>query len=65
MRFGTRCRWERDVLLYAPTFTGLRVGAVRSGLAAATAGGNRVLRGDALTRLKRGWRDRLARSEGR
>jgi CelD/BcsL family acetyltransferase involved in cellulose biosynthesis len=60
-RFGTRRREERDVLLYARSLRGVRVRAARGGLAAATSAGRRLLRGDRLARLKRGWRDRLAR----
>ena len=61
-RFGTRCRWEQDVHLFARSLRGVRVNALRSGLTAAAAGGRKALsRGDALDRLKRGWRDRLSR----
>jgi CelD/BcsL family acetyltransferase involved in cellulose biosynthesis len=59
-RFGTRVRQEQDVHLYAPSLRGLRVNAARSGLAATAAGARRVLaRGNALERLKQGWRGRL------
>ena len=61
-RFGTRCRSEQDVHLFAGTFRGFRVNALRSGLTATAAGARKALaRGDVLDRLKRGWRDRLAR----
>jgi CelD/BcsL family acetyltransferase involved in cellulose biosynthesis len=64
-RFGTRCRWEQDVHLYAPGARGLRINAVRSGVAAVGSGSRRLLeRGGRLGRLKRGWRERLARGRG-
>jgi CelD/BcsL family acetyltransferase involved in cellulose biosynthesis len=60
-RFGTRRREEQDVHLYAPSFRGFRVNTVRSGLLGASAVGRRALGGAWLGRLKRTWRDRLAR----
>ena len=64
-RFGTRRRAEQDVHLYAPSFRGLRVNAVRSGLLGASALGRRLLGGEGLARLKRGWRKRLSGGGGR
>ncbi len=62
-RFGTRCRFEQDVHLFARSFKGLRVNLLRSGLTAAAGGARRGLtRGNLLDRLKRGWRDRLSRT---
>jgi CelD/BcsL family acetyltransferase involved in cellulose biosynthesis len=60
-RFGNESWEEEDVLVFAPTFRGLRVNAVRTGLAAAVA----LARGAAArtglaARLKRRWRRRLS-----
>lgn len=60
-RFGTRRRAEQDVHLYASSFRGLRVNAMRSGFLVASALAGRALGGDRLGRLKRQWRGRLSR----
>jgi CelD/BcsL family acetyltransferase involved in cellulose biosynthesis len=62
-RFGTRRREERDVHLYASSFKGLRVNGVRSGLLGASALAKRLLGGETLARVKRGWRGRLSRPD--
>jgi len=60
--FGDTRLEEAQVLLFAPTFRGVRVRLVRVGAAAATRLAKRVLAGSGRAqRLKRAWRDRLAR----
>jgi CelD/BcsL family acetyltransferase involved in cellulose biosynthesis len=61
-RFGSRSWQEEDVLVYAPTARAVRINLVRTALLAAVGVARRVLqRGDALGRVKRGWRKRLSR----
>ncbi len=60
--FGDTRREEAEVFLFAATFRGMRVRLIRAGAAAATRVAKRLLAGSGRAqRLKRAWRDRLAR----
>jgi CelD/BcsL family acetyltransferase involved in cellulose biosynthesis len=58
---GEHQRQEVDVLLFAPTFKGVRVSLVRAGAAGATTLAKRALGDSRMSRIRRAWRDRLAR----
>jgi CelD/BcsL family acetyltransferase involved in cellulose biosynthesis len=65
-RFGSSSWEESDVYLYAPTFRGTRVNAIRTSVLWAHGMGKRVVSGsEAGRRIKSGWRARLARGPGR
>jgi CelD/BcsL family acetyltransferase involved in cellulose biosynthesis len=62
-RFGSDSWEEEDVLIFAPTFRGVRVNATRTALEGAVALGRGVAARTGLTaRVKRRWRRRLATS---
>jgi CelD/BcsL family acetyltransferase involved in cellulose biosynthesis len=59
---GEERREEVDILMFAPTFRGVRVNILRTGTVAATRLAKKVLGDSELSgRIKRAWRDRLAR----
>jgi CelD/BcsL family acetyltransferase involved in cellulose biosynthesis len=61
-RFGSDSWEEEDVLIFAPSFRGVRVNATRTALEGAVALGRGVAARTGLTaRIKRRWRRRLAR----
>jgi CelD/BcsL family acetyltransferase involved in cellulose biosynthesis len=65
-RFGSSSWEESDVYLYAPSFRGARVNAIRTGVLWAHGMGKRVVAGtDVGRRLKSRWRARLRRGGGR
>lgn len=59
-RFGNESWEEADILLFAPTFKGIRVRAVRTAVASSVGLAKRVLGGERAARLKKEWRRRLA-----
>lgn len=60
-RFGDERVDEADLLLFAPRVRPIAVNATRSSVLLAGRGARRVLGGDRSRRLKRAWRERLAR----
>jgi CelD/BcsL family acetyltransferase involved in cellulose biosynthesis len=59
-RFGNESWEEEDVLLFAPTFKGVRVRAVRMAVASMVGVAKRALGGERAEKLKKEWRRRLA-----
>ncbi len=64
-RFGNESWEEADVLYLAPTFKGVRVRAVRAGVSSSVSLAKRVLGGERAARLKKAWRERLAKDAER
>jgi CelD/BcsL family acetyltransferase involved in cellulose biosynthesis len=61
-RFGTD-RWdEEDVLVYAPTFRGVRVNMTRTAVLGAAGAARRVAGSDRIANVKKRWRGRLSAS---
>ena len=62
-RLGDRSFLEEDVLVFAPTFKGMRANLTRSAVGGAAALARRTLRDSgAVARVKRRWRDRLRKT---
>ncbi len=62
-RLADRSWLEEDVLVYAPSFKGIRTNVSRTAVLGAASVARRALRGRAApARVKRWWRDRLRRS---
>jgi CelD/BcsL family acetyltransferase involved in cellulose biosynthesis len=65
-RLGDRSWLEEDVLVYAPTFKGVRSNLARTAVGGVASLARRALRDrGAVARVKRRWRDRLRSSPGR
>ncbi|MFN8175452.1 MAG: GNAT family N-acetyltransferase [Solirubrobacteraceae bacterium] len=60
-RFGDESHAEADLAMFAPRPRPVAVNVVRSSLLAGARGARRLLGGDRTRRLKRAWRERLAR----
>ncbi len=60
-RFGNESWQEADVTVFAPTFKGVRVNAVRTAVLAGNRSGKRVLGSDRVARAKRTWRSQLTK----
>jgi CelD/BcsL family acetyltransferase involved in cellulose biosynthesis len=60
--FGSRCRREGSVVVYAPTVRAQSINLLRSTLLATTTAGKRAVGGETLHQLKRRWRLRLQQS---
>lgn len=58
-RFGDEAWEEADVAIFAPSFAGVRVNAVRTAIVAANRVGKRALGSGLLARMKRAWRSRM------
>ena len=59
-RFGNEAWEEADVAIFAPSFKGVRVNAVRTAIVAANRVGKRAMGSGLLARMKRVWRSRMA-----
>ncbi len=60
-RFGDTCIEEADVVMFAPRPRPVAVNLARAAVQSADRGARRVLGGERTRRLKRAWRERLAR----
>jgi CelD/BcsL family acetyltransferase involved in cellulose biosynthesis len=60
-RFGNESWQEADVTVFAPTFKGVRVNAVRTAILAGNRLGKRILGSDRVARAKRAWRSQLTK----
>jgi ribosomal protein S18 acetylase RimI-like enzyme len=65
-RFGTDSWEEHDVVVFAPSFRGVRVNAIRTAILGTSKGARRALSALGLTaRVKKAWRARLRRTTSR